>query len=265
MGIATEYVLEELRLARTSRGLSQDEFGKLINYSGSHVSSVETGQRPPTEPYMVAIDEAFKTGGTYARMLDKLAKLDATPVWLREWIEFERAAIVLRWFEPAYVPGLLQTEAYTRATLAGGRFAAEEVERHVASRMQRQAILSRETPPQLVAVIDEAVIRRPVVDRPGLMLEQVERLATLAELEHVQVHVVPAATGMYSGLAGQFIIADLPDHSRAGYADNQLDAQIVDGAASVASLARTWEIVRNEALPRRQSLELIKEVAKTWT
>ncbi|RAO57040.1 hypothetical protein LUPAC06_03227 [Micromonospora saelicesensis] len=40
--------------------------------------------------------------------------------------------------------------------------------------------------------------------------------------------------------------------------------QIVDAPADVAKLAKTWEIVRNEALPRRQSTELIKEVAKSW-
>ncbi len=70
---------------------------------------------------------------------------------------------------------------------------------------------------------------------------------------------------MYLGLAGQFIIAELPDGERVAHADNQLTAQFVDAPTDVAKLAKTWEIVRNEALPRRQSIELIKEVAKSWT
>jgi transcriptional regulator with XRE-family HTH domain len=265
MSMLVEYVMEELRLARTSRELSQDEFGKKIGYSGSHVSSVETGGRPPTPEYVAAIDAAFSTGGTYTRMLTKLAKLELSPSWLRQWVEFERESSTLRWFEPAYVPGLLQTEAYARATLAGGRFTAEEVEQVVASRLERQKILDRDEPPQLIAVIDEAVIHRPVLDRPGLMLAQVERLVELAELEHIQLHVVPVETGMYLGMAGQFIIAELPDGKRVAHADNQLSAQIVDAPADIARLAKTWEIVRNEALPGRQSLHRIKEVAKTWT
>ncbi|MFI0791170.1 helix-turn-helix transcriptional regulator [Micromonospora rubida] len=264
MGTATNYVLGELRLFRASLGASQEEFGRAIGYSGSHVSSVETGGRPPTKEYMKAIDSHYHLDDRFGRMLRELAKLDAEPAWLREWIEFEREATTLRWFELSYLPGLLQTERYARATLAGGRFTPDEVERIVASRLGRQEVLERDRPPQFIAVLDESVLRRPVLDQPGLMAEQLDHLAGQALREHIQVHVVPVDAGMYLGLAGQFIIAELPDGARVAHADNQLNAQIVDAPADVARLAKTWEIVRNEALPRRQSIELIKEVAKSW-
>jgi transcriptional regulator with XRE-family HTH domain len=266
MGIASDFVLDEIRLARTSRGLSQDDFGKMISYSASHVSSVETGQRPPTEPYMLAIDAAFETGGSFERMLEKLAKLDATPVWLREWIEIEREATCLRWYEPAFVPGLLQTEGYARATLlSGGLLTAEEVEQRVQSRMDRQAILRRSNPPQLVVVIDEAVLRRTVDGERAMMREQVEALAASIELPQVSIHVVPSDVGIYPGLAGSFILASLPDGGAAAHLDNQVHAQIVDRAEDIATLSKTWESIRGEALPRRQTLDLIKEAVKTWT
>ncbi|WBB76030.1 helix-turn-helix transcriptional regulator [Micromonospora sp. WMMD1128] len=264
MGNATNYVIGELRLFRASVEMSQEEFARKIDYSGSHVSGVETAGRAPTKEYMRTIDERFGTGGRFERMLRALGSLDADPAWLREWIVFEREATTLRWFELAYLPGLFQTERYARATLAGGRFTPEECDRIVTSRLGRQAVLTGPHPPQLIAVIDESVLRRPVLDAPGLMAEQFDRLVELAVLEHVQVHVVPVDAGMYLGLAGQFIIAELPDGSRVVHADNQLTAQIVEAPADVARLAKTWEIVRNEALPRRQSLKLIKEVAKSW-
>ncbi|MEH1013838.1 helix-turn-helix transcriptional regulator [Micromonospora sp. CPCC 206060] len=264
MGNVTEFMLDELRLLRSAQKLSQDEFGRRINYSASHVSAVETGQRPPTADYLTAVDGAFGTGGVFCRMLTRLAKLDNAPVWLREWIECEQEATTLRWFELAYLPGLLQTERYARATLSGGRFTADEIERNVASRLARQAILDRDDPPQLVVVIDGGILTRPVLDAPGLMAEQFDLLIARAESEHVQVHVVPRDTGMYLGLAGQFIIAEFTDGRRVAHADNQLNAQITEAPVDIARLARTWEIVRNEALPRRQSIELIKEVAKTW-
>ncbi|GIG85531.1 helix-turn-helix domain-containing protein [Plantactinospora endophytica] len=264
MGAAVDLLVEELIEARTSRAMTQEEWARAVKFSPTHVSSVETRHRPPTADYVAAVDRAFQTGGAYTRLLAKLAGFDSAPIWLRDWIEIEREAVLLRWFEPAYVPGLLQTEAYARATLAGGRFTAEEIDRHVASRLARQAILSREAPPQLIAVVDEAVLRRPVPDHPGLMREQLEQIITLAELDHVQVQVVPAATGIYLGLAGQFIVAEMPDDSRVGYADNQLKAQIVDQAGEIAKLVRMWEVVRNDALPVKQSLELIKEVSKIW-
>ncbi|MEQ4300956.1 helix-turn-helix transcriptional regulator [Plantactinospora sp. B6F1] len=265
MGTAIDLLVEELIEARTSRSATQEEWARAIKFSPTHVSSVETRHRPPTADYVAAIDKAFSTGGTYSRLLLKLAGLDAAPIWLQDWIEIERKAVMLRWFEPAYVPGLLQTEAYARATLAGGRFTAEEIDRHVASRLSRQAILTREKPPLFIAVIDEAVLRRPVPERPEVLREQIERIIELAELEHVQVQVVPASTGIYLGMAGQFILADLPDNRRFGHADNQLKAQLVDRPDDIANLSRMWEVVRNHALPLRPSLELIREVAKSWS
>lgn len=55
---AAEILLDELRHARTSRGMNQDEFGRFISYSGTHVSAVETATRPPTSEYVAAVDKA---------------------------------------------------------------------------------------------------------------------------------------------------------------------------------------------------------------
>ncbi|MBF9130824.1 helix-turn-helix transcriptional regulator [Plantactinospora sp. S1510] len=265
MGAVTEYVLEELRLFRTSRKLSQEEFGKTIGYSGSHVSSVETGQRPPTSEYMRQIDQAFETGGTFERMLLRLSKLDSTPAWLREWIEWERSAQLLRWYEPAYIPGLLQTEAYARATMTGVHLTPEQVEQRVQSRLDRQALLTADNPPQFVFVVDEMVLRRPMRGQPTVMAQQLDHLITLAELPHVQILVVPREVGVYPGLQGGFILATLPDQSVVAHLDHQVRAQIVDRAEDLATLQGTWEAIRSEALPRTQSLELIREAAKEWT
>ncbi|MEU7573065.1 Scr1 family TA system antitoxin-like transcriptional regulator [Micromonospora sp. NPDC049240] len=95
-------------------------------------------------------------------------RADAAPPWLREWISVEREATLIRWFEPSLVPGLVQTEAYARVVLRGGRMLREsEVEQRITSRTERQAILARETPPEVVAVIDEAVLRRAVAEPPS--------------------------------------------------------------------------------------------------
>ncbi|GAB3801555.1 helix-turn-helix domain-containing protein [Micromonospora zhanjiangensis] len=184
------------------------------------------------------------------------------PTWLREWIEWEREAIALHWFELAYVPGLLQTEPYARATLPSGRWTVEEIDQLVAARIKRHAILTRAAPPQLVAVMDEGALRRQVPGKPEIMREQLGHLAHCAEAEIAQIHVVPSDVGLYVGLAGQFIVAELPDGRRAAHADNQLNAQFVDDPAEVARLAQSWEQVRSLALPANQSLDLIKKAAK---
>ncbi|WP_329008379.1 DUF5753 domain-containing protein [Micromonospora rifamycinica] len=187
------------------------------------------------------------------------------PVWFRRWADIEREAIALRWFELAWIPGLLQTEAYARATLAGEALTEEEVDQLTKARLGRQSVLHRPRPPLLVAVIDEAVLHRPVRGRPELMREQCAHLAECAELPTVQVHVVPADTGMYAGLGGPFIVADLDDGTRVAHVDGQVRAQIIDQRQDIATLEQRWARIVGEALPRAQSLDLIRKVATSWT
>ncbi|MFI6256035.1 DUF5753 domain-containing protein [Micromonospora zamorensis] len=130
--------------------------------------------------------------------------------------------------------------------------------------MERQAVLARVPAPQLFVVVDEMAVRR-ACGGPDVMAEQVEHLMSYAEEPHIQLHVVPMSAGMYSGLAGAFILADMPDGSRVGCVDNQLSAQIVEQPEGIASLGLSWEAVRGEALPLGQTLGLLKEAAKTWT
>jgi hypothetical protein len=187
------------------------------------------------------------------------------PVWFRPWAEIEREAIALRSYEPLAVPGLLQTEAYARAMLrVGGLLPPGEVERIVAGRLKRQAILASDKPPQLVAVFDEVVLRRLLGDR-AVMREQVEHLVAMAESPYVQIRVIPADAPWHTGLAGPFVLARLDDGSEVAYLDNQLRGQLANERPDIASLGKRWESITGEALPRRSSIELIKEVAKTWT
>ncbi|MFG2108047.1 DUF5753 domain-containing protein [Micromonospora chersina] len=187
------------------------------------------------------------------------------PHWLREWVDWEREAVALRWFEHTWIPGLLQTERYARATLTGEALTPSEVDELVASRLDRQAVLRRDRPPLLVAVIFEGVLYQSAYGDRDLMREQVEHLATCAAMPAVQVHVVPKDIGMYAGLGGGFILAELPAGEHVAHADSQARAQIVNDAADVATLSRRWERIRGEALPRAQSLELIRKAAGSWT
>jgi hypothetical protein len=87
--------------------------------------------------------------------------LDDEPSWVRERAAMERDAILLRWYEHAYVPGLLQTEAYARAVFSrSGLLPHAEVEKRLAARMERRRILDVDDPPQVVAVLDEEALRR---------------------------------------------------------------------------------------------------------
>ncbi|MDG4793206.1 DUF5753 domain-containing protein [Micromonospora sp. WMMD1082] len=218
-------------------------------------------------------DPTSRTRVAVATVLDRKAKeLWPEPFrrrdlpWFREWAEFEQKASSLRWYEPLLVPGLLQTEAYARAVLTtGGLLPPVEVEEIVAARLARQRVLEREIPLQLVAVIDEVVLRRRVGGDRAVMAGQLTHLADQGERENVQVRVIPAESPWHTGLAGPFVLGRTPDGAEAAYLDNQLRGQVVTERADLASLGARWESVTGEALPRRRSIELIREVATTWS
>ncbi|WP_326556319.1 helix-turn-helix domain-containing protein [Micromonospora sp. NBC_01796] len=254
----------QLRRLRTTAGMNQEEFGKKINFSASSISAAEVGTRPPDVPLLKRVDEVLQTGGLLVQLL-KIALREGEPTWFRPWREAEQEAKLFRTFQPNLVPGLLQTEAYARAVILSGRpLKAEEVDRRVTARLERQSILTREEPAQLIAVLDEATLHRRVGDRKA-MVEQLDHLVALTELPHIDIHVVPYEVGVHVGLNGPFLLAGFDDGSWVAYLDNQLRGQVFSHTNDIATLQETWERIRGEALPHRQSVNLIKEVAQTWS
>ncbi|MBE1491138.1 helix-turn-helix domain-containing protein [Plantactinospora soyae] len=253
---AFAFIRDQLRRQRALRGMSQEEFGKRANYSASTVSAVETGTRPIDMPYAKRADEILETGGLFVSLL-KAAQRDSEPIWFKRWLDAERAATQLRNYHPTLIPGLLQTENYARAVL---RFDAtrpeEEVEKLVASRLERQEILTRDHPPLAIFVLDESALRR----RDAIMAEQFRHLIRMAELPYVQLHLVPADAGLYVGLSGQLALARSADGNWVGTLENQLADFVVGDEDGIATLLGRWEGVRGVALPQNLSLALLKEV-----
>ncbi|MGX7670193.1 helix-turn-helix domain-containing protein [Plantactinospora sp. DSM 117369] len=249
------FIVVEIRRGRQAAKMTQEAFGRLANFSASHVSAVEKRTRALTMDFIAGADRALKTGGLYERLVITLG----VPTWLREWIHHEREAVALRSFENVVLPGLFQTEAYARALLSGALFTVEQVQQKVTERLARQAILTREDPPQVISIVDECVLRRVIGGRE-VMREQLAHLLKLGTTPLVQIQVVPANVGSYPGLGGPFVLATLPTNADVGYIDNQLHGQVVEQPADVLQLRRAWDAIRGSALTVPQSTELITEV-----
>jgi hypothetical protein len=163
------------------------------------------------------------------------------------------------------VPGLLQTEDYARAMLSTQVMATdEEVEEMVAARLARQAILSRDKPPMLWVILDEGVMRRPV-GGTWVMKEQLRRLAEAARRPSVVLEVIPLSAGAHQGMSGSFVIAEFGTAAPIAYQDTAARGQIIEDADDIEAITVMWDTLKSEALPRAASLELVEEVAETWT
>ena len=72
-----------------------------------------------------------------------------------------RNAVTLHTWQSALIPGLFQTPDYARAILTSWRFDTDgDIEAKLAARIDWQAILDRDDPPDLCALLDESVLHR---------------------------------------------------------------------------------------------------------
>ena len=219
----------QLRRLREAAGISAEDAGYEIRASRSKVSRMETGRvglklrdvEDLLTLYGVADErERARVTGLASRSRQPewwTRYADVLPGWFETYLGLESAAAVIRSFEAQFVPGLFQTEDYARAvTRLGHKTApAKEIERRVGLRVKRQELLTRPQPPRIWAVMDEAVLRRPI-GGTAVMRAQLRRLVEAARLPGVRLQVVPFARGGHAGASGSFSILrfeerDLPD------------------------------------------------------
>jgi transcriptional regulator with XRE-family HTH domain len=258
----------ELRRARVAAGMSQDQLGRELSFSGDLVGKIETCERAPTRDFATGCDSVFPhLDGLFSRLMELARRWDGPyPQWFRDWLEAEREALSLRWWEPMLVPGLLQTADYARAILGAGPDTTEDVlEDLVSARIERQGILDRPKPPELWVVMDEAALHRLIGSRK-VMYDQLLHLADTSCRPSITVQVVPAEVGAHAGLLGAFIVAGFDGAPSILYAETAVEGQTIEKPALVSKAALAFDRLRAEALPRGASRDLIGKVAEErWT
>jgi hypothetical protein len=129
--------------------------------------------------------------------------------------------------------------------------------------MRRQALLHREDPPALWVVLDEAAIRRQV-GGAETMAEQVNHLANVAVLPHVDVQVIPFGAGAHPGAPGGFVILGFADPADRDvvYIETMAGDLYPEGDAEVQGAAQAFDRLRAMALSPDDSASMIRDVAK---
>ena len=244
------------------------DLGVIVPCDASTVSRIESGLLSPAERFANACDEAFpQMGGWFTRFYANSPRWDGRyPRWFVDWVDAERRAAVVRWWEPLLVPGLLQTPEYARALFKAWQTTGDEdeVENLVTARIDRQHIFDRPKPPSFWAVIDEGVLRRRI-GGAKVMQDQLVHLAEMTERPAIKVHVIPAEAGAHVGLLGAFAIAGFDgDAPGVVYLETPDEGQTTKDSATVAKIILTFDTLRSEALPRGATRDLIMKVAEEY-
>jgi len=260
---------------REDAGLAQDQAARSVGFSAAKLSRIESGKgrKPPVEADVRALLQLYGTDAYEGSVLLKLLRRANEPGWwqrydkrlMPEWFErlvgLQEAAAAIRTFEIQYVPGLLQTAAYTRAVVERGlpNAPAAEVHRRVELRMHRAQLLDRGDAPQLWAVIDESVLLRVLGSR-DVMREQLGHLVKMAQRPHVVLQIVPLDATNASAPAIpitylRFGGLDLPDIV---YLEHIRSAHFLEDRDETEEYRHTLDRLADEALTPRESIQLLR-------
>jgi transcriptional regulator with XRE-family HTH domain len=212
---ARRYLSSSLRASREAVGLTQEQVAVSLYWSPSKVVRIENGTVSLQVTDLLALLGLYKVSDA-----DTVAKLtDAAQVTRKRprhrkypnaldpgfdsYLSYEGSASTIMTFQTLTIPGLLQTEAYTRAILTAN--GASHVTERIELRQERQSVLRRPNAPVLICVIDEAALHRQV-GGPAVMHDQLVRLRAAAQSDMIAIEVIPYSAGAYQSMIESFTL-----------------------------------------------------------
>lgn len=254
----------QLRRLRESKGITREAAGYSIRASESKISRMELGRVSFKERDVADLltlygisDDAERTALLGLVREANVAGWwhgfgDVLPSWFQTYVGLEESASAIRSFESQFVHGLLQADEYSRAVIELGHpgAPAEEVERRLDLRHKRQKLLTSENAPEIVAVMDEAVVRRSF-GGAEVMHAQLRHLVEVSHQPNVTVQLLPLEfTGYSAGASGTFTQLSFPesDVSDVVYVEQLTGAMYIDKRDEVDQYHDVMEKLRTDSL-----------------
>ena len=269
----------QLHRFREAAAVTPDQAAYEIRASRSKISRMENGlvrfkERDVTDlltlygitdeqtrSTLVALTRQANTPGWWSKYGDIMAD------WFEAYLGLETAASVIRTFELQFVHGLFQTEDYARAvTMLGHTSApADEIERRVSLRLNRQDLLNGPDPPQVWTVIDEGALRRPV-GGSAVMRAQLDHLVEVSRLRHVTIQVVPFRRGGHAAAGGSFTVLRFgePEVPDVVYIEQLTSALYLDKHEAVDHYMEVMNHLSTEALTPADSARFVAGIIRDF-
>ena len=215
----------ELRRLRGDRRAA--DVATALGWSESKLSRIETAHTGISEADLDRLLTAYGVRVEDRGRLRDLARNGRVRAWWTpyrssmpdpydEYLALEAEAVLISEWEAQVVPGLLQTDEYARAVIEVGADVGdtETIERRLEVRMARQGVLTRDPPPTLRIILDEAVLHRAVGGQ-GVLHRQLGRLAEASRQPGVELLILPFSAGAHAGQTESFMVLEFGSGTRA--------------------------------------------------
>jgi hypothetical protein len=205
-----------------------------------------------------ALDAAWNTGGALRRIVGH-AKSRHNAEWGEEHDALLVEAIQVRSWSLGWVPALLQTQDYARASFIAAK--RTDVEQAVKRRMKRQERLTKPPKPIVRALIDEGALELPV----GGLEVHIAQLDSLIKLsdEHT-IRVVPRSAGPHVGRDGSFTIYTTADGRDHPYTATVGPGRLIKDPTEVATFRVSFDRISDKALNESGSIELLRSIREKF-
>ncbi|WP_329521139.1 helix-turn-helix domain-containing protein [Spirillospora sp. NBC_01491] len=255
----------ELQRLRERSGLGQAEAARRLGWSRSKLSRIEDAATRPADDDVQALLQLY---GLEPDRHDALRHLNQDS-WQRGWWTafgdaftgnypmLEDQAPEIFAYEIALIPGLLQTPDYARTLIRAVRDGDEkDLDRLVAARMARKAVLERVTPPRLHLVINEAAFHQVVGDACVMRKQTSEVWSHAVERSNVTIQILPFTASRPFGLESSFTLFAFPeDHGLdVGHSEGLLGEWYAESSGQLTQIRVAFDHVRQAALSPEESI-----------
>lgn len=188
-----------------------------------------------------------------------------TPVY-EDLISLEAEAESVSTWQLGVIPGLLQTSEYAREIIRATSMSdaiAANIDALVEVRLARQAVLTREEPLTLWAIIAEQALRSSS-EVDGLMHEQLGRLLSVGRRPNVNIQVLRSYAPLHVGQMGTFTLLGFGPHADLDvvHTEGLTSALYIEETDKVAAHRDAWQRLTSAALSVEASADLITDIRK---
>ncbi len=276
-GVGIKGTLPQRQLARALRrlreeaGLTLEEVAPKLDWSTSKLGRIETAENGVDVHGVRSMLDLYNIGGAqWTEIIEMTREARKKNEWHvygiggQGYNRLEMDAAVVHNYQLAYAPGLLQTEDYMRALFRNSprRPTDAEIDRDVQARLFRQRRLTADPALELVAIVDESALRRPV-GGVEVLRAQLHHIVVQAALPSVCLQVLPFSLGAHAGMNGSFIVLgfDDPEEPEIAYVEHTANALHLDKKADVQACKVIFDRLRTEALSAPDSATFVKRLA----
>lgn len=259
----------ELRVLRDLSGISGRDLAARIGISQSKVSRIEAGAAQPSVAEVTAWARAVGAAGETARLLDALtevargesetwqAAMEGRPQVQDDIRLRESEASRTRSFQPALIPGLLQTPPYAQRVFSMLKtyVPRTSVAAAVAARLDRQLALYEDGRRFEFLLTESALRWRP--GPPRMMIAQLDRVAAVSMLDTVSIGLIPSSAEADTFYSHGFALFDGDGDEAVALVEVDHAGLTVSAPDDVALYESRWSALRKSAVFGDEARDLL--------